>query len=93
MRRRLTSLAVSTALAGGVLFAAVPAQTAFAGQVTCHISQMAEEAAQHKSKAAKLDRSGHHKAANKERAKARAIEKRIAQCQDSEKHNAGHFGG
>ncbi|MFK8847148.1 hypothetical protein [Streptomyces sp. Ac-502] len=97
MRRRITTLAVSAALAGGVLFAAVPAQAAQGavstrGKVTCHIGQMSEQVKAHKSKAAKLDARGQHKAADKERAKARAIEKRIKQCQDADKNNPGPFG-
>ncbi|MEV5596917.1 hypothetical protein [Streptomyces sp. NPDC052496] len=92
--RRFTTLAVSAAIAGGVLFSAVPAQAAVSakGQVTCHIDQMDAQAKEHKYKAAKLDRAGKHAAAKKERAKARSIEKRIRQCIDSEKNNPGPFG-
>ncbi|OKH97756.1 hypothetical protein A6A06_31775 [Streptomyces sp. CB02923] len=63
------------------------------GKVTCHIGQMSEQVRAHKSKAAKLDARGQHKAAGKERAKARAIEKRIKQCQDADNNNPGPIGG
>ncbi|KAA6221374.1 hypothetical protein CP973_04770 [Streptomyces albofaciens JCM 4342] len=92
--RRLTTFAVSAAIAGGVLFSAVPAQAAVSakGKVTCHIEQMDAQVKEHQYKAAKLDRAGKHQAAKKERAKARSIQKRIQQCIDAEKNNPGPFG-
>ncbi|MFI0264141.1 hypothetical protein ACH4OW_34645 [Streptomyces sp. NPDC017056] len=97
MRRRFTTLAVSAAIAGGVLFSAVPtaqaAPVSARGQVTCHIGQMQQQVNEHKSKAAKLDARGRHAAAKKERAKARSIEKRIKQCLDADKNNPGPIGG
>ncbi|MHC5257393.1 hypothetical protein ACYSUO_05890 [Streptomyces sp. UC4497] len=102
MLRRFTTLAVSAAIAGGVLFSAVPAQAApvaeqgsvsARGPITCNIPKMRQQVANHKSKAAKLDNLGYHRSAAKERAKARAIQARIQQCQDADDNAPGPIGG
>ncbi|MFF3493311.1 hypothetical protein ACFYWS_18360 [Streptomyces sp. NPDC002795] len=102
MSRRFTTLAVSAAIAGGVLFSAVPAQAAPAadrgsvsarGPITCNIPKMRQQVANLKSKAGKLDALGYHKSAAKERAKARAIQARIEQCEDADNNAPGPIGG
>ncbi|MFD7291651.1 hypothetical protein ACFV9W_00050 [Streptomyces sp. NPDC059897] len=102
MLRRFATLAASAAIAGGVLFSAVPAQAApiadqtgvsVRGPITCNIPKMRKQVDNLKSKAAKLDALGYHKSAAKERAKARAIQARIKQCQDADDNNPGPIGG
>ncbi|MGI5404210.1 hypothetical protein ACQEVG_33115 [Streptomyces sp. CA-135486] len=90
--RRITTLAVTAAMAGGLLFAAAPAQAASAtpsgaragGVVICEINKMRAEAAKLKQKAAQLDQLGAHAEAKKARAQADAILRKVKQCQDAE---------
>ncbi|MFI0976359.1 hypothetical protein ACH4SP_04925 [Streptomyces sp. NPDC021093] len=93
---------MSAAIAGGVLFSAVPAQAAPAadqgsvsarGPITCNIPKMRQQVDSLKSKAAKLDKLGQHKSAEKEREKARALQKRIERCQDADTNDPGPIGG
>ncbi|WP_328666676.1 hypothetical protein OG905_06725 [Streptomyces sp. NBC_00322] len=90
--RRITTLAVTAAMAGGLLFAAAPAQAASAAQsgaraghvIICDYNKMRAEVAELKTKAAKLDRLGAHAEAKKARAQADAIQRKIKSCQDAE---------
>jgi hypothetical protein len=88
--RRTTTLAITAALAGGLLFTAAPAQAATTadvragGIVICEINKMRQQVDELKSKAAKLDRLGAHDEAKKARAQAAAIQRKIKNCQDAE---------
>ncbi|MFI1395602.1 hypothetical protein [Streptomyces sp. NPDC020681] len=88
--RRTTTLAITAALAGGLLFAAAPAQAATtagvraSGVIICDYAKMHQEVADLKSKAAKLDRLGEREAAKRARAQADAIQRKIKNCQNAE---------
>jgi hypothetical protein len=96
MNRRISAIAVTAAVAGGLLFAALPAQaaTASAGRqgmaaghvITVDINQLRQQSAELKAKAARLDHEGEHAAADRARAQARALDKRIKQLLDAEEN-------
>ncbi|MEU8787747.1 hypothetical protein [Streptomyces sp. NPDC048637] len=96
MRRRISALAVTAAVAGGVLFAALPAQAATAaagrqsvaagGGISVNIDELRQQSADLKAKADRLDREGEHEAADRARAQAHALDKRIQAYLDSEEN-------
>ncbi|MER5461359.1 MULTISPECIES: hypothetical protein [unclassified Streptomyces] len=91
--RRITTLAVTAAMAGGLLFAAAPAQAVTAsaksgaatrGVVICDYNKMRAQVADLRQKAAQLDHLGAHAEAKKARAQADALQRRIQACLDAE---------
>ncbi|MGW8555744.1 hypothetical protein [Streptomyces tubercidicus] len=96
MHRRISALAVTAAVAGGVLFAALPAQAATTaagrqsvaagGAVQVNLDEMRQQSADLKTKAARLDNEGEHEAADRARAEARALDKRIQAYVDAEEN-------
>ncbi|WP_434595644.1 hypothetical protein [Streptomyces sp. A5-4] len=93
MRRRISTLAVTAAMAGGVLFAALPVTTATAapaaargGSISVNIPQLRQQSADLKAKANRLDRDGAHAAAKRARAEAAAIDRKIQAYLDAEEN-------
>ncbi|GAA2606782.1 hypothetical protein [Streptomyces tubercidicus] len=96
MHRRISALAVTAAVAGGVLFAALPAQAATTaagrqsvaagGAVQVNIDELRQQSADLKAKAARLDNEGEHGAADRARAEARALDERIQAYLDAEEN-------
>ncbi|MEU9111556.1 hypothetical protein AB0D04_07135 [Streptomyces sp. NPDC048483] len=94
MRRRISAFAVTAAMAGGVLFAALPAHAATTttgghaavarGAIQVNIGELRQQSADLKSKAARLDQEGEHAAANRARAEANAIDQKIQAYLDAE---------
>ncbi|MBT2506461.1 hypothetical protein J7I98_11240 [Streptomyces sp. ISL-98] len=94
MRRRISALAVTAAIAGGVLFAVVPAQAATttgqqtmaarAGGIHVNIDELRQQSAELKAKANRLENDGEYAAASRARAEANAIDRRIQQLIDAE---------
>ncbi|MEV5238950.1 hypothetical protein AB0K89_07535 [Streptomyces cinnamoneus] len=81
MRRRISALALTAALAGGVVFTALPATTASAATTgTCHPSQMRQQIADLRAKAKRMKHEGEPEAARRATAQADAIQKRLNQC-------------
>ncbi|MFF9769896.1 hypothetical protein ACF1GT_25455 [Streptomyces sp. NPDC014636] len=102
MTKRISALAVSAAIAGGFLLTSVPAHAApAAGQVavsaratvTCDQSQMHQQIANLKSKAAKLKQLGETAAARKALADAAAVQKRLDACVKAEDEASKPFPG
>ncbi|OIK06522.1 hypothetical protein [Streptomyces monashensis] len=99
MTKRLSVLAVSVAVAGGFLVTSVPAQAATAGHavaratVTCNESQMRQQIANLKRKAAQLKQLGETAAAGKALSDAAAIQHRLDQCIASERDGSKPFPG
>ncbi|MGW7051926.1 hypothetical protein [Streptomyces sp. NPDC054887] len=104
MLRRISTLAVTAAMAGGVLFTALPAHAAPAagsqsvtakaarGSITVNIRELQQQSRDLKDKANQLDRLGAHAEAKRCRAQAAAIDKRIKQLQDAENGVSRPFG-
>ncbi|MEU8915266.1 hypothetical protein [Streptomyces nigrescens] len=96
MRRRISVLAVTAAVAGGMLFAALPAQAATTaagrqsmaagGGISVNIDELRQQSADLKAKANRLDHEGEHEAANRARAQANALDKRIKAYLDAEEN-------
>ncbi|MGW0551677.1 hypothetical protein [Streptomyces altiplanensis] len=93
MLRRISTLAVTAAMTGGVLLTALPAHAATTGQqtvaarggaITVNIEELRKQSADLKAKARKLDRMGEPEAAKRARAQAAAIDRRIKQFIDAE---------
>ncbi|MGW7574365.1 hypothetical protein [Streptomyces sp. NPDC054765] len=90
-------MAVTAAMAGGLLLTALPAQAATtasagrqtvaaAGPIKVNINEMRRQSAELKAKAARLDHEGEHAAADRARAQARALDKKIKQYLDAEEN-------
>ncbi|MEV0280476.1 hypothetical protein AB0I22_29370 [Streptomyces sp. NPDC050610] len=101
MRRRTSTLAASAVLAGGLLFAAVPAQAAPAadtatmaarGKVTCNVKKMRAEISALKDKANKYAQMGDKQRAKETRAKANAKQRQLQACIDADNNSSGPFG-
>ncbi|MEE1754080.1 hypothetical protein [Streptomyces sp. SP18CS02] len=95
MRRRMSPLAVTALVAGGVLLgtgaapagAAVQPAMAGAGKVIrCDIPEMRQQAAALGSKAARLDRLGERAAAKRARARADAVERKVHACVEADRN-------
>ncbi|MEV0372295.1 hypothetical protein AB0I10_21095 [Streptomyces sp. NPDC050636] len=94
MRRRISAFAVTAAMAGGVLFAALPAQAATTttgahavvarGAIQVNIDELRQQSAELKAKANRLDQEGEHAAASRARAEANAIDNKIQAYLDAE---------
>jgi hypothetical protein len=99
MTKRLSVLAVSVAVAGGFFITSVPAQAAPAGHavaksgITCNESQMRQQIANLKRKAAQLKQLGETAAARKALSDAAAIQHRLDQCIASERDGSKPFPG
>ncbi|MFJ5804221.1 hypothetical protein [Streptomyces decoyicus] len=94
MRRRISTFAVTAAMAGGVLFAALPAHAATttgshaavarAGSIHVNLDELRQQSADLKAKANRLDQDGEHEAAERARAEARAIDNQIKAYENAE---------
>ena len=87
LRRTLTALAATTLLAGGLLLgqtATAPVAHAAGKTVTCNVSKLRQQAAELRTKAAKLDRLGEKAAARKARDQATALERKAKACEDAD---------
>ncbi|MFI9050107.1 hypothetical protein [Streptomyces sp. NPDC053427] len=94
MRRRISTLAVTAAMAGGILFTALPAHAATTvaggqsvaarGAVTVNIEELRQQSAELKAKAARLERDGHHAEAKRTRDQANALDRKIQAYIDAE---------
>ncbi|OEJ29258.1 hypothetical protein AR457_06635 [Streptomyces agglomeratus] len=94
MLRRISTIAVTAAMTGGVLLTALPAHAATTagvhtmaargGGITVNIEELRKQSADLKAKAAQLDRMGEPAAAKRARAQAAAIDRRIKQLIDAE---------
>ncbi|GAA2808249.1 hypothetical protein GCM10010505_38130 [Kitasatospora aburaviensis] len=97
MLRRMSALAVSTVVAGGLLLAAAPAQAApaatqsgvqavaAAGSVTVNIQELRQQVAKLRQQAATLRHVGLYREADKVDARANAIEAQIKRYLDCER--------
>ncbi|MEU7131920.1 hypothetical protein [Streptomyces sp. NPDC046261] len=89
MRRRISALALTAALAGGALFAALPAQTATAAPTaTCKPAEMRNDISALRSKAQKLKRLGEPEAARRANAQADALQRKLDACVNSERNSS-----
>ncbi|MBL1087162.1 hypothetical protein JK359_35230 [Streptomyces actinomycinicus] len=101
MTKRFSALAVSAAIVGGLFVTAMPAQAAVpAGHgvvskaaVTCNKSQMRQQIANLKNKAAQLKHLGEDAAARKALADAAAIQRKLDACIKAEDEAAKPFPG
>ncbi|MFD5101500.1 hypothetical protein [Streptomyces albidochromogenes] len=94
MLRRISTIAVTAAMTGGALCAALPAHAAPAagqqtmsargGGITVNIEELRRQSAELKSRAAQLERLGERQAAQRARAQAAAIDRRVQQLIDAE---------
>ncbi|MFG2093418.1 hypothetical protein [Streptomyces sp. NPDC048612] len=96
MRRRLSALVVTAAVAGGVLCAALPAQAATTtaartgvaagGAIHVNIEEMRKQSTNLKAKADRLDRAGKHAEAKRVRAQAYALDRKIKAYLDADEN-------
>ncbi|MGW1953740.1 hypothetical protein ACWCPI_13455 [Streptomyces sp. NPDC001920] len=102
MTKRISALAVSAAIVGGLFITSAPAQAApSAGQstvsakaaITCNPSQMRQQIASLKSKAAKLKQLGETAAARKALNEAAALQKRLDACIKADEDASKPFPG
>ncbi|MFJ9414459.1 hypothetical protein ACIRPT_09855 [Streptomyces sp. NPDC101227] len=94
MRRRISALAVTATMAGGLLFTALPAHAATTdtgrqgvaarGAVTVNIEELRQQSAELKAQAARLDRDGRHAEAKRKRDEANALDRKIQAYIDAE---------
>ncbi|MEN8653600.1 hypothetical protein ABCR94_24080 [Streptomyces sp. 21So2-11] len=90
---------MTAAMAGGVLFAALPVATATAapaaglqsvaargGSISVNIPKLRQQSADLKARAARLDRDGAHAEARRARAEAAAIDRKIQAYLDAEEN-------
>ncbi|MFI0737307.1 hypothetical protein ACH4PU_04205 [Streptomyces sp. NPDC021100] len=82
--RRMSTLVVTAAMAAGVVFTALPAQSAAAAGVTCNVPEMHQQVARLRDRANSLDHSGYHDAARNTRSEADALQRRMQWCIDAE---------
>ncbi|MET7619322.1 hypothetical protein [Streptomyces sp. NPDC005408] len=91
--RRTTTLAVTVAMAGGLLFAAAPAQAATSGTqavamsggvITCHPEELRQEAAQTERAAQRARAAGRIEEARRLFARADALRAKAKQCEDAD---------
>ncbi|MDH6568740.1 enoyl reductase-like protein [Streptomyces sp. SAI-117] len=100
MTKRISALAVSAAIVGGLFLTSVPAQAApSAGEVsikasvTCNKSQMRQQIASLKTKAAKLKQLGENAAARKALSDATALQRKLDACIKAEEDTSKPFPG
>ncbi|MER7583950.1 hypothetical protein [Kitasatospora sp. NPDC097691] len=94
MRRRISALVLTAALAGGALATVAQvatAQPAAAASITVDLNKMRQQVADLRQKANRLDHEGEHAAARKARAQADALQRRIDQIEKSEGGTTHHF--
>ncbi|WP_157878853.1 hypothetical protein [Streptomyces sp. CT34] len=100
MRRRISALALTAAMAGGVLLTALPAQAVpvtgvhamDSGSTQVAIGRLRQQSERLKAEADRLDGAGDHAGADRDRAQAHAIDEKIQALLDAE-HNNGPIGG
>ncbi|MFH9355533.1 hypothetical protein [Kitasatospora sp. NPDC017646] len=94
MRRRMTALVLTAALAGGALATVAQvasAQPAAAASIKVDLNKMRQQVAELRQKADRLDRAGQHDVARKTRAQADALQRRINQIEAAERDTTHHF--
>ncbi len=94
MRRRISALVLTAALAGGALATVgqvATAAPASAASITVNINQLRQQVADLRQKANTLDHYGAHAEANKARAQANAIQNRINQLEKAERESGRRF--
>ncbi|MER5786587.1 hypothetical protein ABT104_33525 [Streptomyces mobaraensis] len=82
--RRMSTLVVTAAMAAGVVFTALPAQSAAAYEVTCNVPEMHQQITRLRDRANSQDRSGDHSGARSTRSQADALQRRMQWCIDAE---------
>ncbi|MGI5336139.1 hypothetical protein ACQEVS_01385 [Streptomyces sp. CA-181903] len=82
--RRISTLVVTAAMAAGVVFTALPAQSAAAAGITCNVPEMHQQITRLRDRANSLDRAGDHSAARSTRSEADALQRRMQWCVDAE---------
>ena len=102
MTNRFSALAVSAAIVGGFFITSVPAHAATSADqsavsakasITCNQSQLRQQIATLKNKAAKLKQLGETAAAKKALSDAAALQKRLEACIKAEEDNSKPFPG
>ncbi|MEV6399357.1 hypothetical protein AB0M39_31990 [Streptomyces sp. NPDC051907] len=89
MRRRITTLAVTALMAGGLALASAPAQAAPAGgMITCNPAQLRVDAAKTRQAAERAKVAGRYQEWRHGIAVSNALLARAQQCEDSENNNA-----
>ncbi|MEV7770176.1 hypothetical protein [Kitasatospora sp. NPDC086791] len=94
MRRRISALVLTAALAGGALATVAQvatAQPAAAASITVDLKQMRQQVYELRQKASRLDHEGERDAARKARAQADALQRRIDQLEKAERETGHHF--
>ncbi|ARZ65699.1 hypothetical protein M1P56_17455 [Streptomyces sp. HU2014] len=100
MSRRISALAASAALAGGLLFTAVPAHAATSGDaaavtaraaITCNKTELRKKIKDLTDLANKNKRLGNPEIAKKKFAEAAAMKKQLAACIKADKDSKGPF--
>ncbi|MER6302872.1 hypothetical protein ABT247_25415 [Kitasatospora sp. NPDC001539] len=94
MRRRMSALVLTAALAGGALATAAQvasAQPAAAASIKVDLREMRQQVAELRQKADRLDRAGQRDAARKARAQADALQRRIEQIEKTEQDTSHHI--
>ncbi|MER7772213.1 hypothetical protein [Kitasatospora sp. NPDC096140] len=94
MRRRISALVLTAALAGGALATVAQvatAQPAAAASITVDLNKMRQQVADLRAKANRLDHEGEHAAARKARAQADALQRRIDQIEKADRETSHHF--
>ncbi|MEU9079338.1 hypothetical protein ACFYUY_09335 [Kitasatospora sp. NPDC004745] len=94
MRRRISALVLTAALAGGALATVAQvaaAQPAAAASVTVDLNKMRQQVQDLRQKANRLDHEGERDAARKARAQADQLQRRIDQIEKSERESGRHF--
>ncbi|KAB7843781.1 hypothetical protein [Streptomyces mobaraensis] len=82
--RRMSTLVVTAAMAAGVVFTALPAQSAVASGITCNVAEMHQQITRLRDRANSQDRSGDHSGARNTRAEADALQRRMQWCIDAD---------
>ncbi|MBC2878958.1 MULTISPECIES: hypothetical protein [Streptomyces] len=83
--RRMSTFVVTAAMAAGVVFTALPAQSAVAsGGITCNVAELHQQITRLRDRAARLDHSGDHSGARSARSEADALQRKMQWCIDSD---------
>ncbi|MGW3041729.1 hypothetical protein ACWC9T_17225 [Kitasatospora sp. NPDC001159] len=94
MRRRMSALVLTAALAGGALATVAQvatAQPAAAASITVDLKQMRQQVYELRQKANRLDHEGERDAARRVRAQADALQRRIDQLEKAERDTSHHI--
>ncbi|WP_327674021.1 hypothetical protein [Kitasatospora sp. NBC_00458] len=87
MRRRMSALAATAVLAGGLLLSVAPAQSASAaGSISVNVEELRVQAQKLHTQANKLRQQGHYQEANVAEARARSLDAYIQRLLDCERN-------